>query len=435
MYKPNKAKLFGAALKQLLSEKKLSQRRFAKQAELDASYVSKLVNPKPGKEIEEPRKEIRQKLAKGLGITEEELLAQIARYSDSEAEKTISAPPGLAESEEAIAKPHRESVESDAGSIEERIFKATNQLDPERPVFSRMSAIQALGKIAADPRYHWDIMEILAAFVRNNARRKEEEEGEEERSLKISEDIQAALTIIGRCGSNKDSKNRYIDLRQTNLTKVDLSQAHLEHIDFTRANLSQANLSRANLKAAILKEANLEGANLDGADLDGANLFQTVLSKARFRGASLEKAILIQTDLSWACLQSTNLRGIHLNKANLKGADLSGVNLSESHLQEANLEGVKLATQKSINCLVKPFNPYQIKFTEVNMEGVVLRGANLKGVNLCEANLRRANLSGANLKGANFSRAKNLNLGQLSLACGDSMTVLPNTVERPAHWM
>jgi uncharacterized protein YjbI with pentapeptide repeats len=80
-------------------------------------------------------------------------------------------------------------------------------------------------------------------------------------------------------------------------------------------------------------------------------------------------------------------------------------------------------------------NPYQIKFTEVNMEGVVLRGANLKGVNLCEANLRRANLSGANLKGANFSRAKNLNLGQLSLACGDSMTVLPNTVERPAHWM
>jgi len=56
MYKPKEAKLFGAALKLLLHEKELSNRQFAKQAGLDPSYVSKLVNPKPGKEIAEPRK-------------------------------------------------------------------------------------------------------------------------------------------------------------------------------------------------------------------------------------------------------------------------------------------------------------------------------------------------------------------------------------------
>ena len=166
MYKPKEAKLFGVALKRLLDEKGLSDRKFAKQAELEHSYVSKLLNPKPGKEIAEPRKKTRQQLAKGLGITEQELLEQIAQYRDSEAEKTISVPPDLAETEEVIAKRYQESVESDAGLIEDRIFKATDQLNPERPVFSRISGIQALGEIAKDsPRYHWQIMEVLAAFV------------------------------------------------------------------------------------------------------------------------------------------------------------------------------------------------------------------------------------------------------------------------------
>lgn len=340
------------------------------------------------------------------------------------------------EQEEAIAKPQREPIESDAGPIEARYFRATSNFDSLEPL-ERKSRIQVLEEIASNkdfPRYHWKVMEFLADFVRRKAPRREEEEGEE-RSPKLSVDIQAALTVIGRRDTNKDSKNQYLDLRQANLTGVDLSQAHLERINFTRANLSLANLSLAILKGANLEGANLEGANLDSADLNGANLFQAVLSKARFRAASLEKAILMQTDLSWARLDGANLRGVYLNKANLKGADLSGVNLSESHLQDANLEGVQLVTQKSVNCRVEPFNPHQIKLTEVNMEGTLLRGANLKGVNLCEANLRRADLSEANLKGANFSRAKNIGLGQLRLAYGDSITVLPNTVERPAHWM
>jgi len=151
MYKPKEAKLFGAALKRLLHEKELSDRQFAKQAGLEQSYVSKLLNPKPGKEIAEPRKKTRQKLAKGLGITEKELLEQIARYSDSEAEKTISAPPGLAESEEAIAKPQREPVESDAGSIEERYFRATSKFDTLEPL-ERKSRIQVLEEIASASR-------------------------------------------------------------------------------------------------------------------------------------------------------------------------------------------------------------------------------------------------------------------------------------------
>ncbi|MBW4548100.1 MAG: helix-turn-helix domain-containing protein [Symplocastrum torsivum CPER-KK1] len=129
MYKPKEAKLFGAALKQLLREKNLSDRQFAKQAGLQQSYVSKLLNPKPGNEIAEPRKKTRQQLAQGLGITEQELLEQIDRYSDSAAGKTIFASPGLAKSEEAIAKPPQESVESKAGSGENLMSLATKMFE------------------------------------------------------------------------------------------------------------------------------------------------------------------------------------------------------------------------------------------------------------------------------------------------------------------
>ncbi len=74
------------------------------------------------------------------------------------------------EQEDTIAKPPQESVESDAGSIEERIFQAINQLDPKYSVFSRMRGIHALGEIAEDyPRYHWNLLKIVAAFVKENA--------------------------------------------------------------------------------------------------------------------------------------------------------------------------------------------------------------------------------------------------------------------------
>jgi hypothetical protein len=122
--------------------------------------------------------------------------------SDSEAllqADRIAEVPDRVEQEEAIAKPYQETVESDAGSVEERIFRATEQLN--RRGFSALVGIQALEEIAKDsPRYHWKIMELLAAFVRNAPPRKEEES--------IPDDIQAALTIIGQRDTEKDPENQ-----------------------------------------------------------------------------------------------------------------------------------------------------------------------------------------------------------------------------------
>ena len=138
MYKPKEAKLFGAAIKQFLTERKLNPYQFAKQAELELSYVSKLLNPKPGKEIAEPRKKTRQKLAKGLGITEQELLEQIARYSNPEAEEKISISPGLAEREEVLSAHWKENEEAEQERLHLAKVPLTQEQDEGDTVFKAL---------------------------------------------------------------------------------------------------------------------------------------------------------------------------------------------------------------------------------------------------------------------------------------------------------
>lgn len=79
MYKPDASKQFGAAIKRLLDEKGLSQRQFAAKTGLDTGYLSKLVNGK----IEEPRREIQEKLARGFGLSIEQLFTEIQRLNST----------------------------------------------------------------------------------------------------------------------------------------------------------------------------------------------------------------------------------------------------------------------------------------------------------------------------------------------------------------
>jgi DNA-binding Xre family transcriptional regulator len=85
--------------------------------------------------------------------------AVIARYSDSEAEKTISAPPGLAESEEAIAQPLRQSREA--------VDPSAIALGSERGVdYSRLRDLLAAGKWRDADRETGTIMLKAASKVR-----------------------------------------------------------------------------------------------------------------------------------------------------------------------------------------------------------------------------------------------------------------------------
>ncbi|MBD1841559.1 pentapeptide repeat-containing protein [Coleofasciculus sp. FACHB-501] len=267
-----------------------------------------------------------------------------------------------------------EKTEYKIQPIEESLLTSINQLGSEN-IQVRISAIYALERIAEDsPRDHWRIMEILTAFVRVNAPRKEGEQEKRSRSIP-DEDIQKALTVIGQRDSKKEPPNQTL-----NLSKTDI------------------------------RGANLNGANLQGANLDGANL-QGVF----FKGAKLQRVRLIKADLKQANLEGANLEG-----AELFGANLQGANLIEANLQDAGLDLTDLQ---------------ETDLWYTNFQWTRLRSAKLQRAKLIDVNMEGAKLSEANLEGVNLNLVKNLEFNQIKLAKGDSKTVLPDNLEAPPHWM
>lgn len=91
-------------------------------------------------------------------------------------------------------------------------------------------------------------------------------------------------------------------------------------------------------------------------------------------------------------------------KKDRRGADLIGAKLKGADLRGASLRGARLI-------------------------GADLRGADLRLADLIGADLRGADLRGADLTGSLF-----LIQSQLDAAKGDAATVLPPSLNRPAHW-
>ncbi len=245
----------------------------------------------------------------------------------------------------------------------------------------RLGALYALEKIAQENKdYHPQIMEVLCAYVRLRTKSTDTDESTDtENGERLIDDVQTALTIIGRRNTVFDDASKLLNLQQTVLVKANLSKANLSKVNLRRADLRGAKLRGADLMGAVLSATILREAVLMGADLRGADLMG-----AKLRGAGLREAVLRKADLRLA-----DLRGAYLMEADLRGADLRGADL---------------------------------------------RGANLMGAKLSKANLSGAKLSGANLWEANLTMAKELTCKQLkeasnwerafrdeSLACGKSI--------------
>ncbi len=110
-----------------------------------------------------------------------------------------------------------------------------------------------------------------------------------------------------------------------------------------------------------------------------------------------------------AVLTGAVLTGALLNRANLTDAQLSWANLTNAQLRGANL-------------------------TRAWLHGANLTRARLFGANLAGARLFGANLTRARLFGADLTDTVELTQEQLESATGDSSTVLPDGVARPASW-
>ena len=287
----------------------------------------------------------------------------------------------------------------------------------------RSGGIYALERIAHDsPKDHWTIMEVLSSYVRNEspAVRSEVPEDWQEKEEwlsknRISNDIQAALTVIGRRKTANDCFGLQ-NKEDNNIFKFSFDKSKDESGECEKRRI---NLIRGNLIAASLREADLSRADLSGADLSGANLSRANLSRADLSGANLRGA-----DLRGANLSGANLIGADLSGANLFGADLSGADLSGANLIGADLSGAKLIGAKLIGA-----NLIGADFSGANLRGAKLIGAKLIGANLRGANLFRANLFRANLRGANLFRA---NLKEADLS--DVLNLSPETVKSSCHW-
>ena len=346
--------------------------------------------------------------------------------------------------------------------IAERFMTAIAQLGHEKSE-TRTGAIYALERVAQEfPSEHWTIMEILTAFVRENApvydrgqtneehlapidfdRHRSESHRTQQLELnlpvqlpKIRTDIQVALTVIGRRNYLQDRENQKIDLRNTDIRRADLLKANLEGVDFRGSDLSgadlrqaaltgadlsgtkltgtilyEANLLKANLRGADLCWANLNRANLSGANLRGANLTGATLRAANLQAANLYKANLQQATLKVANLSAAklflaNLQGAKLGKANLQLSGLIGANLQGANLNGANLEGANLNAAKLQQTEIFFANLSEASLAEADLYRANLIGANLSQAILYEANLHGANLMGANLFGANLCDVK-----------------------------
>lgn len=195
------------------------------------------------------------------------------------------------------------------GQITERFTRAIDQLGSQN-LEIRLGGIVSLERISNESnKDHWSIMEILAAYVRNNSsvyavRNKNvipismDIQAEESTKNRISDtrrlpvDIQKSLTIIGSHNTYTKPNIQKIffalDLRDTYLQWAILSKADFELIDLMGADLKNALLREVNLKGAFLVGANFQGAILQGANLQGVNLQGAILQGANLQGANLK---------------------------------------------------------------------------------------------------------------------------------------------------
>jgi uncharacterized protein YjbI with pentapeptide repeats len=273
---------------------------------------------------------------------------------------------------------------SQEGQITERFTRAIEQLGSDR-LEIRLGGIYALERTARDSeKDHWTIMEVLTAFVRENARwRQEQATAQAAEAPPVRADIQAILTVIGRRQRTyRNGEELRLDLSETDLRRANCRRAHLEGAELRGARLDRADLQQAHLEDAWLRRVHLEGALLNAAHLENADLLF----------ADLEFAELVEGHLEEAHLAGANLQQAKLVQAHLEGADLGGANLTRARLKVVDLKGARLA-----------------------------------GAHLQQADLAQARLEGAYLgMGADLSGAVGLTREQIDQAITDATTKLPD---------
>ncbi|MEU3319516.1 pentapeptide repeat-containing protein [Streptomyces sp. NPDC006785] len=245
------------------------------------------------------------------------------------------------------AKDREQSELSREGQVTERYVEAIKLLSSD-------SLTQRLGGIYSLERIMWDsekdrstAVEVLAALIRDRAAIVSLDESEQEGEKQPKEDVQAALTVLGRRRIHEE-KTDFINLRRTDLRGANLMDAKLDHVDlqycllqhasFYRASLRNANFFNAVLTEAFLIDTRIDGATFVAADMQRTSLWKSEGDGVDFTGADMEGA-----KLAWCKLPAASF--IHASLANV---DISDAILDGADLRQADLRTAKGVTSKFI---------------------------------------------------------------------------------------
>ncbi len=343
----------------------------------------------------------------------------------------------------------------------------SGQPDPKKPLFEtvtlpnmevRIGAIHALGRIARENlNFHVQIMEILCAYVRENAAAGGAmpykplkllvnyiEEGLSAEAIqtylaelhsgldtlrktlpKPRTDIQTALEVLGRRtpaqkrreggwpDPDRDAPCNFDqpfptpppypdggsveDRKGWSKKFADFRMAADELIaQFRTARTYRHDLRNTNLQDCDLSHLDLRGADLNGAQMQGADL-----SEAQMQGADLGWAQMQWANLSGAQMQGADLRGAQMQGADLGWAQMQGANLWKAQMQGANLRGAQMQGAHLWETQMQGAN-----LREAQMQGANLNGAQMQGANLSEAQMQGADLSSAQLQRAELWEAQ-----------------------------
>lgn len=176
----------------------------------------------------------------------------------------------------------------------------------------RIGAIYALERISRDSiRDHIQIMEILTAYIRENAPVTNLTPKESPfMPTSPRSDIQAALDVIGRRSPEA------IALERGKKYRLDLRKVNLSGGNFANGVFEGAVFFGSRLEASIFRSCNLRGARLQGCLLNFSDFFDANLS-----GAIIDHAIFNAHGASRGSItHAVDIRGL-----SMAGADISAV--------------------------------------------------------------------------------------------------------------
>ena len=314
----------------------------------------------------------------------------------------------------------------------------------------RIGAIYALERIAQDSnRDHVQILEILCAYIRENAPASEAEPRPkletryEEKSgpmridwgqrwkrfydeqlklietLQPREDIQIALVVIGRRSNEQRNLEAKVHNQSEHVPFV-FDSAGPDPRRYFKNKPSKANAEKfkLDLKAWLydLSEyecfrLDLSNTNLRGADLNGLNLAGAKLNNVLLQGATLEGTHMQGTIFFRAQLDGTNLCFASLQGASFKETSMLGARFDNSNLQGAEFRSAKMqcSNLRDILCQGATFFESQMQNTQIvsaQLQGASFKRAALQKSQLDGSHLQNANLRSANLHDADFGRTR-----------------------------